>query len=168
MERGWLLPAYGERCLAAPRFHLLARRRREQLESTQRVLTVGGGEARQHRAHESRLQHFLCGSQALTGSGESHMTHASVGLVACARDVALALEPVDRDRHGGHGDAHVVRELRDRRWFHRVEVAENARLPRADFRPRVRVVDVPRVAGEVDLGVQVDEVVAGANGHVGL
>jgi hypothetical protein len=42
----------------------------------------------------------------------------------------------------------------------------DARLPCADPRTRFRVVYVARVAGEVDLGIQRDEVIAGADGHV--
>ena len=95
----------------------------------------------------------------------SPQPHSSVGLGAVSHHVALPHEPVDRDGHGGHGHAHVGRQLRQRCGFHCIEVAQNARLPCADPRTRFRVVYVARMAGEVDLGVQRDEVVAGADGH---
>ena len=126
-----------------------------------------GRDARALRGR-ARIQHLLRGAKALASHGESHVADAGIRIGARAGDVALSLEAVDGDGHGGDGHAHVRGQLGYRGGVHAIEVAEYARLSRADFRPRVRVEDVSRVAGEVDPGIQVDEVVAGANGHVEL
>ena len=151
--------------ITSPLLRLLARGGAKELEAAERVATVGRREASEHSADESWIENFLCGAEPFTGSGEPHVSHSSVGLGAVTHDVALSDEAVDRNGHGGHGHAHVGGQLREGCGLHRIEVAQNARLPCADPRTRFRVVYVARVAGEVDLGVQRDEVVAGSDSH---
>ena len=73
------------------------------------------------------------------------------------RDVALALQAVDGQRHRRDGDAHVPGEVGHRHRVDLVEMVEDARLVRADVVAGLRVRHVPRVAGEVDPRVGVED-----------
>ena len=68
--------------------------------------------------------------------------------------VALALEPIERQRHRSWGHPHVAREGHHCRRFDFIEMVEDACLVAAEETARGRVSHVPRVAGEVDARIQ--------------
>jgi len=97
--------------IASPLLGLLARGCAEELEATERVAAVGGGEAGQHRTDEPRFEDFLGSAETLTGRGEPDVPHSSVGLGAVSDHVPLPHEAVDGDGHGRDGHAHVGGQL---------------------------------------------------------
>ena len=82
------------------------------------------------------------------------MSHSTDALPA---GVAFGFQPVDRERHRCHRHAHVPGEVGHRHGVDLVEVIENAGLMRADVVAGLRVPHVPRVAGEVDPRVGVED-----------
>ena len=64
--------------------------------------------------------------------GQPHVDAPSIGSVAHAHDVALALESIDRQRHRPGRDAHMAREAVQRDRVDLVEVIEDARLVAAE------------------------------------
>ncbi len=139
------------------RTHVSGRRARQEREAAQRFRAVLWSELCQHLFDANRIQHRLRLAEAHPRRCDAQQHAAAIRRVALAAHELLPLEPIDRERHRRHGDAHVIGEIRHRHRVDFVEVVEDARLVRADVVAGGRVADVPRVAREVDSRIGVEQ-----------
>src|SRR5204863_4953323 len=85
---------------------------------------------------------------------QSDVYAAAIRRISSAGDVTLPFESIDPERHRCGRDTHMAGEVVDGGRIDLVEMVEDARLMAAYQPLRIGITDVPRMAGEVDLRIQ--------------
>jgi len=88
---------------------------------------------------------------------EMKLDDPTVGRIRTPPHVAVPRESLDGERHGRDGHAEVLGEVGDAARIDGIEVAEYARLMRAQRSLSLGVPYVPLVAGEVDSWIGAEE-----------
>ena len=128
----------------------------QQFEAAQRAFELGSGHALQHPAQQFGVEDAVLGLHLHSGSGKGEADATAILVVARLDDVAAAHETGHDDAHGGTADAHVLGELRQRRWPRWVEMIEHAGLALGNALAGLVGAKVAAMAGEEDVRIGIE------------
>lgn len=126
----------------------------QKRQAADRRVALFPGEPRQEFLDTRRVEDRCCFADADARGGQSDVHAPTIRVVPQTRDVTFALETIERQRHRCRHHPHVPREVVHSRRIEFVQVIEDARLVAAEQATGDRIANVSGVAGEVDAGVE--------------